>query len=534
VGLRNNILAGFLLLLIWESNAQTVNRYVIFFKDKSGTPYSITEPKAFLSQKAIDRRTKQGIAISEEDLPVNPSYVAQVKATGANTFFPSRWMNGVLVETDEATLDQIKLLSFVDHVEYVAPNQKLSGARIKKVRSRKDNSLAPATKTQLQMLGLDVMQSDGFKGEGITIAVFDGGFLGVNTAIPFQPIIQENRITDSFDFVKHSGVYAYDDHGTEVLSVIGAYNEGNFTGGAYKANFQLYVTEDVDTEYRIEEYNWLFAAERADSAGADVINSSLGYNLFDDSSMDYARSSLDGNTAVVSKAAAKAISKGIVVVCSAGNEGNNSWQLVTPPADVNGILAIGSVTSTNSKSTFSSIGPTADNRVKPDVVALGSGTSIVKPTGALGTENGTSVASPLIASLAAGLVQKYSQLTAAEIYNAIIKSADQFAQPDNFKGYGLPKYTAIIAGLENPALNDAIVLYPNPITSSSVRIALKEYGLEPIQIQVFAGDGKKVIDSLVNSTSNPIDFDLSALTQGTYLIKVKSGEHLKVTRLMKP
>src|SRR6478736_8464761 len=211
-------------------------------------------------------------------------------------------MNAVLVETDQATLDQIKILPVVDHTEYVAPGKKLGG-RIRKVRSRKENSVAPATKTQLQMLDIDKMHNDGFIGQGITVAVLDGGFLGVNTALPFQPIFQENRLVDSYDFVARSGnVFAYDDHGTEVLSVIGAYSEGNYTGGAYKANFQLYVTEDVNDEYRIEEYNWLFAAERADSAGVDVINSSLGYNLFDDSSMDYKVTDLTGTTAIISLA----------------------------------------------------------------------------------------------------------------------------------------------------------------------------------------------------------------------------------------
>jgi serine protease AprX len=325
---RNRLFVCLLFSTGWVS-AQSVNRYVIFFKDKQASPFSITRPQEFLSQKSIDRRTKQGIELSEEDIPVNQSYVLQVRNAGARTFFTSRWMNALLVETDVPTLDQIKLLPFVLRTEYVAPNQKLSVGRVRKMRSRKDNSIAPATRNQLQMLGIDKMQEDGLKGEGVTIAVFDGGFLGVNSALPFQAILNENRLRDSFDFVARSGnVFAYDDHGTEVLSIISAFNEGNYTGGAYKANFQLYVTEDVDSEYRIEEYNWLFAAERADSAGVDVINSSLGYNLFDDVSMDYSKARLDGKSAVVSQAASKALSKGIVVVCSAGNEGNNSWRLV--------------------------------------------------------------------------------------------------------------------------------------------------------------------------------------------------------------
>lgn len=522
-------------LMAGAAYGQQINRYVVFFKDKSNTSYSISQPLQFLSQRAIDRRTRQGISVSEEDLPVNSNYINEIKAKGASTYFSSKWMNAVLIETDESTLAQIKSLSFVDHTEYVAPNKKLGG-RIKKVRSKKESSLAPATQTQLQMLSLDAMQADGFKGEGIHLAVFDGGFSGVDTAIPFQLMFQENRLIDSYDFVRKStNVYAYDDHGTEVLSVIGAFSEGNYTGGAYKANFHLYITEDSDTEYRIEEYNWLFAAERADSAGVDVINTSLGYNTFDDSSMDYSKLNLDGKTAVISKAASKVIAKGIVVVCSAGNEGNNSWQLVTPPADVDGILAIGSVTSTNTKSTFSSIGPTSDNRFKPDVVALGSGTSIIKPNGSIGTQNGTSVASPLIASLAAGVLQAYPQLSAREVYETIIRSADQYLQPDNRKGYGLPRYSAIINFLETSELNDEIVLYPNPVTGSSVKIAIKNPSQQLTHIQVFAVDGKKLSEQqiLINWQNNPVEYDLSALASGVYLIKVKSADHVKIARVMK-
>jgi len=298
----------------------------------------------------------------------------------------------------------------------------------------------------------------------------------------------------------------------------------------------LYVTEDTDSEYRIEEYNWLFAAERADSAGVDVINSSLGYNLFDDSSMDYLKAQLDGKTAVISKAATKAIARGIVVVCSAGNEGNNSWQLVTPPADVDGILAIGSVNSSNTKSTFSSIGPTSDNRIKPDVVALGSGTSVIKPNGVLSTQSGTSVASPLIASLVAGVWQAYPQLTGAELYQTIIKSADEFSQPTNFKGYGLPSYALTTGYLERSTQEDEIILYPNPVTGSSLQISIKTPSMEPILIQVFTMDGKKVsdVEQVITWQNNPFECDFSSLQSGIYLVKVKSGAHLKTARLVKP
>jgi serine protease AprX len=530
---RNSIIISLLLFLCGASFAQT-NRYVVFFKDKNGTPYSLTQPGQFLSQKSIDRRQRQNITLSEEDLPVNPLYVSQVKSTGAQTYFTSRWMNCVLVQTNATTAEQIKSLPSVKSVAFVAPNARLSGGRIRKIRTRNETSASPATLTQLKMIGIDQMQAEGYRGEGINVAVLDAGFLGVNSAAPFQHLFNENRLIDTFDFISKSGnVYSYDDHGTEVLSVIGALLENTFTGGAYKANFHLYVTEDVSSEYRVEEYNWLFAAERADSIGVDVINSSLGYNLFDDASMDYSKSQLNGKTAIISQAASKAIARGIVVVCSAGNEGNNTWQLITPPADVDGVIATGSVTSTTVKSSFSSIGPTTDNRIKPDVVALGSGTSVIKPSGTLGTASGTSLSSPLITSLAVGVWQTYPFLTAAEVYATIVESCSQALHPDNMLGYGIPNYAVVKRVIETSKLDDEIILYPNPVTGSSVKIALKNPS--EVNVLIYGAEGKKIKESTFSITSenNPTEYDLSSLSAGIYFIKVSAGNSHKMMRLVK-
>ncbi|HZI25354.1 MAG TPA: S8 family serine peptidase, partial [Chryseolinea sp.] len=258
-----------------------VNRYVVFFKDKFGTQYSLNSPLEFLSQRAIDRRIRQGISISQADLPVNENYVQGVRATGANTFFTTRWMNGVLIQCDASIIPSIESLSFVDHVEFVAPNERLLTSGRKQVQLKtKDVKTASSTQAQLNMLGLDQMHVAGYKGDSMIIGIFDGGFSGVDSAPAFQHIFDENRmnLTASKDFVTNStDVFQFDDHGTQVFSVIAAYQDGFFTGGSYESNYHLYVTEDVRGEYRIEEYNWLFAAERADSAGVDIVNSSLGH-----------------------------------------------------------------------------------------------------------------------------------------------------------------------------------------------------------------------------------------------------------------
>ncbi len=524
----------FLLILPFTVYGQT-DRYIVYLKDKNGTPFSISSPEQFLSQKSIDRRTRQKIAITEEDLPVNPAYYSQLKITGANVFFTSKWLNCVLVETTPALISNIQLLPFVSRTELVAPGKKLTAGRIKKFKKGKDIAATPATNSQLNMIDIDSMHLDGFKGEGISVAVFDSGFEGVNTAAPFKHIFDEGRFSYSFDFIANSkNVFQYDDHGTEVFSVMAGYSPGVFIGGAYKANYTLFVTEDAGSEYRIEEYNWLFAAEKADSAGVDVINSSLGYNQFDDASMNYKTTDLNGATAIVSRAAKKAINKGMMVVCSAGNEGSNSWKFVTPPADVIGVLAIGSVTPTKVKSSFSSIGPTTDGRIKPDVMALGSGTSVITPSGTVGAASGTSLASPLVASLVAGLWQRYPLLTASELYQTIINSSDQYLKPDNLKGYGIPNYTAIKNYLDTLDIDGDLVIYPNP-TKDSIRVALKKPEGQSVVVSIYEVQGRFLSEYNVVVTwqNNPFIIDLTSLAAGLYFVKVKVDDIVKTFRIVK-
>jgi serine protease AprX len=528
----------FFCLIISLSALGQTNRYFVFFKNKTGTPYSISDPSQFLSSKSIARRQKQGIATTEEDLPVNPSYVTQIKTTGAKTFFTSRWWNGVLVETNAATIGTINSLPFVKESILVAPGSKLIGGRNSKVKHRKNStSDEPVNQFQLEQIGLDEMQLAGYRGEGISIAIFDSGFQGVDSSTPFSDLFTENRVKQKVNFVTNgSSVFVADDHGTEVLSVMGAYDAGSYTGGAYKADFFLYLTEDVSSEYRVEEYNWTFAAERADSAGVDIINSSLGYNQFDDSSMDYETSDLNGKTAVVTQAARKAIEKGMIVVCSAGNEGASSWKLVTPPADAAGVLAIGSITSLGTLSGFSSKGPTADSRIKPDVVALGSGTSVIKPSGALGTASGTSLSSPLIASLVAGVWQAYPFLNVAEVYNAITSSATLAEAPNNQMGYGIPNFKAIRNYIESSqGTSQMISVFPNPVSGTSFSIKLNELSGKPVLVTIYDSRGSRVAESSLQISwiNNPFEYDISLLTSGLYFVRVQSGSNLATLKITK-
>jgi serine protease AprX len=526
----------FLLVGIGEALAQT-NRYFIYFKDKQGTPYSVSSPAQFLSGRSIERRWKQGIIITEEDLPVNPAYVAQVKEAGAQPFFTSRWWNGVLVEMAATNVTTIQSLPVVKEVILVAPGKKLNSGRNNTIRQKKNTSAdAPVNQNQLHMIGLDVMHAAGFRGEGISIAVFDSGFQGVNITSPFAPLFTENRIRQTHNFVINSpSVFQTDDHGTEVLSVMAAYSPGTYTGGAYKADYFLYLTEDISSEYRIEEFNWTFAAERADSAGVDVINSSLGYNEFDDASMDYQKTQMDGKTAIVTQAARKAIEKGMLVVCSAGNEGGNSWGTVTPPADADKVFAVGSVNAFNTRSPFSSQGPTADGRIKPDVVALGSGTSFIRSSGSTGTGSGTSLASPLIASLVAGVLQAYPHLSVNEIYEVITRSADLALQPNNQKGFGLPNFLSVKNYIESMQLSSSISIYPNPATGNSLQIKLKSIGEAPVYVRVFDSQGKlkDEFTQPISWLNNPFEYDLSRLLAGMYYIRIQYGDQTATLKFVR-
>jgi len=532
----------FWILTVTASEAQ-VNRYMVFFTDKTGTGHTVDHPETFLNERSIQRRVTQGITILAEDLPVTASYVADIRNTGAAVLYKSKWMNGVLVECTDAQLASINALAFVKSAdtELVAPG----GSGSKRKKSNKLMQLDGQddfTTAQLEMLGMDEMHADGFHGEGVIIAIMDGGFAGVNTQTPFQDVFT-NRINTNvcWNYVANdANVYQYSEHGTGVLSVIGVHTEGEFTGGAYKSSFQLYVTENVATEYRIEEYNWLFAAERADSAGVDVINTSLGYNTFDDSDMDYVKADMDGNTTAITRAAQIAASKGIFIVNSAGNSGNDvSWQIITAPADGEDVLAVGNVNLQGVRSNSSSIGPAADGRIKPDVVALGTGVSVYRSNGAIGSASGTSFSSPLTAGLVAGLRQRYPNITRTELMDAIRLSASQASTPDNLRGYGIPHYRAVVNYLEitsvEPEQNHSLVIYPNPVQDTFTLAPRKPSIVQLDQVAIINAQGQVVTNNTVvySWPDNSYSMNIAHFLPGVYFLTVRIGKKYETYKLVK-
>jgi len=516
------------------------NRYIVYFTNKANTPFDIQDPSRFLSARAIERRQEQGIEIVPQDLPVDPAYIAGVRGTGFQTYYSSRWMNAILVQGDAALVAMVTQLPYVQRMEMVAPGARLdAGGRKSHVARINSHVNGTRTEDQLSMIGLDAMQDAGYRGENVLIAVFDGGFTGVDKAGPFQHIFQEGRldVQACMDFVGNSSdIFRYDDHGTAVFSVIAGYQEGSYVGGSFEATYQLYVTEDVSSEYRIEEFNWLFAAERADSAGVDVISSSLGYYDFDDASMNYTQSQLDGKTTVISQAAQWAADRGMVVVCSAGNEGSNAWQKITAPADARDVLAVASVSSTGRRSPSSSRGPSADGRIKPDVAAMGVGTAIVRSDGNIGNLNGTSLAAPLITSLVAGIWQRYPNLSKQSIIEAIRNSASQASSPDSLIGFGIPNFKEVVNYVESHPQDDVFAVYPNPVTSDTLVIKPADPdAVTSCRIELLSTEGKVLTSQDVGFSWLNRDYraDLSNYRAGVYFVRLHWQQRRYIYRIVK-
>lgn len=511
---------------------------MVFFKDKQGIPHTLEKPIDFLSERAIQRRLNQNISITDTDLPVNRSYVETVRDAGAAVFYTTRWMNGVLVACESSAIPAIEALPHVDRVEYVAPGVMSTGGRTS-FKLRKHSQVGSATAAQIKMLGLDQMHSEGYTGKGVVVAVLDSGFPGVEQAPAFTHIFSDGRFDAgaSFDFVHNQAdVFHADDHGTEVLSVMAGIIPDAFTGGAYGATFQLFVTEDVPTEYRVEEYNWLFAAERADSAGADIIHSSLGYYDFDDASMNYSTSQMDGKTTVVTRAAQWAAERGIVVVTSAGNEGNiPTWRIITAPADAEGTLAIGSVNKTGQRISSSSIGPTADGRIKPDLMALGMGVTVVKSGGQIGSASGTSLAAPLVTSLVAGVLQRYPGLSSKTVVNLLKQSASQAGNPDNLLGFGIPHFQAIVDQQDEVPQKGAFEVFPNPVWDTLTVRPRDPRRFESCQIELISSQGRVLASAYVRFDwiNRTYHANLSGLATGTYFIRVHSTRGRDTFRVVK-
>jgi serine protease AprX len=542
-------------LLSLSSHAQSNPRYLILFKDKANSPYSVSRPTEFLSERAVARRSNQNIAITENDFPVNPTYVAAILQTGASVIYSSRWFNGSLVEASAAQLASIKNLAFYKGIEqnHALANLTTPSAGLSRIAQTADTKNTAADldygrmQQQLALIGVDKLHQKGFHGENMLIGVLDAGFNRADELTYFKSLFDEKRIIDTHDFIsREANVYDDDSHGLNVLSTIAAYQPGTMIGAAFKASFALYRTENVFMESPYEEVTWLLGAERADSAGVDVLSSSLGYNTFDDEfdspEYNYTYQDMDGKTTIISRAARIATRKGILVVNSAGNEGNKVWRYISAPADVDSVASIGATTLNKTITAFSSVGPNAAGQLKPDMAAVGSGTVVGNSTGtgSATTSNGTSFSAPQIAGLAAILWQAYPGLSAQQIIAALKKSGSQADNPDNFLGFGVPDGAIAAEIIDNdftvlstePDILNSIILSPNPVQQDlTLTFPASLIGKKTI-MSLILQNGSVVWEKEIMLTSS-IPVQTTHLNTGLYLIKINVMNRSKTLKFIK-
>lgn len=512
-------------------NVSAQTKYFIGFTDKQNSTYSVDKPNEFLSARAIERRQKQGIAITTDDLPVSSTYINQVAQIATTIHYPLRWFNGVVATLTPQQLTAIQELSFVKSVTKVFEPTKSSTDEEtdwQPLNQSDKNTFANlnygASYTQVAMMNGHILHGNGYLGDGMVIAVLDAGFLNANTHSAFDSLRQKGRILGTRDFVNpHSDIYQEHYHGTMVLSTMGGYVDGNLIGTAPRAKYWLIRTEDAATEQIIEEYNWAAGAEFADSVGADIINSSLGYTTFDVAGQNHSYQDLNGNSAPATLAANMAASKGLVVVVSAGNDGNSTWHYISTPADSPYVLTVGAVDNKKIKADFSSFGPTADGRIKPDVCAMGKGTVLAIATGTTGTSNGTSFSSPLMAGMVACLWQAKPTLTAQQIIELIKSSSSNYSTPNNSIGFGIPDF-ALASRSDIVDLPIPIELWPNPFTSK-INLNLRKPNTE-VAISVFNANGQILFSKKALSNGNGlVEIELPKdWPKGIYIISLSTAE----------
>lgn len=498
------------------AQSDTSAYYWIQFKYKGSSSFSLSHPEDYLSSKSMARRERYHINIDSTDLPVNPAYISLVKSKGVVIVKKSKWLNGIVItKADSLDLLAINALPFVAQGKKISPLKKLktyTRAELKETAKISPDIIDYGESTkQITQLKLDCLHQLNFQGQKMTIAVLDAGFYNVDILDAFKTLRERGGIKGTMDFVDMDQML-YDNcatHGTMVLSCMAAYLPGKIVGTAPAADYYLVRTENSGTEYIIEEYNWAMGAEYADSVGADIINSSLGYTTFDDHNEDHTYSDMDGATCPSTRAADIAAGRGILVVNSAGNSGASTWHYIGAPADGDSVLSVGAVDTLGNVVGFSSYGPSADGQIKPDVSARGLNAVIVTSQGEVTKGNGTSFASPIMAGAVACLWQSLPNKTNMEIIALLHEKSNFYTTPNDRIGYGIPDLcNAYWESTAPPAVietTDTPQLIPNPV-DQSITIVYHSSKNETVQIELFDTSGKK-------------------LTEKTY--KVESGYYYK-------
>lgn len=545
---RLSFLLFFLVAAILTQAQVATNIYWVQFADKNNSPYSIDNPEAYLSPRALQRRANLGIAIDEYDIPVNPQYLQAVADCGVELLNPSKWLNGVSVYTNDAsTIEAVNSLSFVASVRNCPNDLKAQEQKQRRLAeeqkpvaaNRAMNGYYGGAEGQVRQLNVDVLHNMGFDGTGVVIAILDGGFLGTEEHSCFDNMREEGRLLGVRDYVYGSTtVYSQSTHGTSCLSTMAAFVPETMVGTAPKASYYLIHTEDAVNENIVEEYNWVSGAEYADSLGADVCSTSLGYIGFDMPQWNHSFEHFDGHTAPMTIGAEIAASRGMICVNAASNEGDGFCTLGIP-ADAEHILTIGAVNASGVRAGFSSVGPTYDGRIKPDVMAMGEGTFVASVYSGWESDyfngNGTSFATPVLAGAVACLRQARPYASVQDICNIIRQCGNRFDNPDNYYGYGIPDFAKAfeLLALEEPVetfSGNVLSVFPNP-SKGAVHVMLN-HGTNT-EITVFDVMGRQLYNYHFNGLNHTsLENYLNSLDAGVYFINTISEMGRQTTKLV--
>ncbi len=521
---------------------QTLPHYWVAFTDKQHNTFSLTQPLQFLSQRALDRRQNQNIALDSTDLPVSSFYIDSLQSLGLQITNTSKWLNGVTVVTNDSVL-----MDTIDNLGFVAFHQRTKPLLFK-LHEKRDVYAFQAVKStdyglgtdQISILHGNYLHQNGYRGDSMLIAILDAGFYHVNQMHLFDSLRADNRIVATYDFVNNDTVsYGEHSHGMSVLSTMATNDPGYFVGTAPKASYLLLRSEDANTEYLVEEDNWVTAAEYADSAGADLINTSLGYTTFDDSTQNHSYNDMNGITTRIAIGADMAFQKGILVVVSAGNSGDDPWHYISTPADALDVLTVGAVDLAGNYALFSSTGPTVDGRIKPNVASPGANVMVAFPNDSIYGGSGTSFSSPITCGLAACLWQAFPGKTNYEIKDAIEKSASQYTQPDSLLGYGIPDFEKaffLLFGIKGSEINDiSFLIYPNPV-DDELTIDFFVSHSEKLEVTIYSLLGDCVFYSDLSEKTSVKTFQirgLNGLQAGMYVIKVTIDNQIYQRKIVK-
>jgi serine protease AprX len=534
------------LVLFTTAGKAQYSKYIIRLKDKGSSPYTLGNPAAYLSPRALQRRTAFSIAIDSADMPVTPRYIDSIRSSGTVIILnTSKWLNQVAIQTtDAAALAKINSFPFVLGTAPLAPSVKETTDNdfipINKKKEAPDEPIptgASGTQNtaadyynygvsynQVHLHNGEFLHNHGFRGEGMQMAVMDAGFLNYLTIPTFDSIRTNNQVLGTWDFVTGSTSVTEDDaHGTYCLSTIAANMPGTFMGTAPKTAFYLYRTEDAFSEYPIEEQNWAAAAERVDSMGVAISSTSLGYTTFDAAQFNHTYADMNGNTTIIARAADMAAKKGMLVIVAAGNDGNNAWRYVGTPADADSALAVGAVSAGGIIGSFSSYGPSSDGQVKPAVAAVGVNAVVASTSnGQPLFGSGTSFACPNMAGLATCLWQAFPEVNNMSIINTLQQAASRFTNPDTRTGYGIPDmkkaFVLLLKKLytQQRSINECTVSLDFGVkTDASIKLILErklpaEAAYSPIK--TFTGTGNfslqqlKYTDVLSNTPTGTVQY----------------------------